>query len=65
MDKKKFITVLLVLVIVVSIITIVVNFSAGANSYKGNSNILITNPDDAEVSKVGLIVLPKEERSSS
>ena len=59
MDKQKFITILLILVIVASIFTIVINFSAGASSVKSSSNIILTDPDDSSVSRVGLVVTEK------
>lgn len=59
MDTRKLIVILLVLVIVFSAITIIVNFSIEGKQVNQAPDIIINDRDDSSTGEVGLIVLPK------
>jgi len=61
MDTQKLTMVLLILVIVFSLVTIIMNFSTEGSNVKQQPNIIITDPDDASSGDVGLTVLPRPE----
>jgi len=61
MDTQKLTMILLILVIVFSLVTIIMNFSTEPSVVNPQQNIIITDPDDSGSGEVGLTVLPRPE----
>ncbi len=60
MNTQKLTMILLILVIVFSVVTIIMNFSTEAKTINQSPNVIITDPDDSSSGEIGLKILPKD-----
>ncbi len=65
MDKRKFITILLVIIIVASLFVIVANFSSAGSKVNKNQNRIITTPESASAAQIGLVITENSEDGGS